>query len=48
MGETTAIYYSIKKKFDQVNFKDLIDFIEQFMNWAAIHLAKRKELWEAI
>ena len=40
-------------KFSQVHFKDLIGFIEQFMNWVASHLAgKRGPLksctkWEA-
>ena len=31
-----------------MNFKDLIDFIQQFMNHTAYNLADRKELGKAI
>ena len=33
-----------KTKFSGVNFKDLIGFIQQFMNRGAYNLADRKEL----
>ena len=31
-----------------MNFKDLIGFIEQGMNWAASHLVSRKELCQTV
>lgn len=52
MGVGLAIYGGVtsyklllkKPKFNRVNFKDVIDFIQPFMNWAASHLAAGKEL----
>lgn len=35
-------------KFNWVNFKGPIDFIQQFMNGAATSLADRKDLWRAL
>lgn len=35
------------KKFNSVNCKDLIDFIQWFMSWTASNLADRQELWKA-
>ena len=36
------------KKIKWVSFKDIIGFIQWFMNWAASGLVDRKELWGAI
>lgn len=30
------------KKFNWINFKDLIGFVQQFMNWAGFNLADRR------
>lgn len=38
---------SLKEKFDRVNLKDLIVFINQFMNQAAAYRASRGELQRA-
>lgn len=35
---------SAKKKFSCINFKDLLGFIQRFMNWAVSSLADIKEL----
>ena len=37
-----------KNKFNWVNLKDLIDFIQWFMNQAASHMADKKEFWGAV
>lgn len=37
-------YFFKKLRFNQVKFKDLIGFIEQFMNQAGSHLASTEEL----
>lgn len=42
-------FVQLKKKFNQVNLEDLIDFIKPFMNWAVPQLASRgrsKELYK--
>ena len=36
------------KKIKWVSFKDIVGFIQWFMNWAASALVDRKELWGAI
>lgn len=47
-GRTDIIITVLQKKntssqkFNQVNFKDLIGFIEQFMNWVASHLVGKR------
>ena len=45
---TSEIILLNNKKFNQINFKDPIGFIEQFMNQAASHLANRKEFCRAL
>ena len=40
--------WSVNIKFNRVNFKDLIDFINQFMRQAASHLGSREEIQGAI
>ena len=37
----------LKNKIQLNKFEDLMGFSKQFMNWAALHLASRKELQRA-
>lgn len=49
------IYNALKNKIQKSKkhnstdkLEDLVGFVQQFMNWAASHLAHRKELWRTV